>query len=79
MQALKILYAAAALATGLSFAGTAFALNPQPEPPNKLAITDWTQKSLQKSLTWKQINEINQLNQAKLPPTPCKSARVCRY
>ena len=76
MSALKIIYAAAALAIGLSFAGTAFALNPQPEPPNKLAITDWTQKSLLKSLIWKQIYEVKQI---KLPPDPCKSARVCHY
>ena len=66
MSALKILYATAALAAGLSFAGTAFALNPQPEPPGMPALADGGRKP-------------TKAKQIKLPPDPCKSARVCRY
>ena len=60
MSVTKLIYAAAALATGLSFTSTAFALNPQPEPPNIPAVSDGPRK-------------IVKVKQIKLPPSPCKT------
>jgi hypothetical protein len=64
MSATKLIYAAAALATALSFTSSAFALNPQPEPPNIPAVSDGPRKSVK-------------IRQIKLPPSPCKE-NYCR-
>jgi hypothetical protein len=64
MSAAKLIYAAAALATALSLTSSAFALNPQPEPPGIAAVVDGARK-------------FAKIKQIKLPPDPCK-LHYCR-
>jgi hypothetical protein len=59
MSATKLIYAAAALAAALSFTSSAFALNPQPEPPNIPAVVDGPKKPAK-------------IKVIKLRPSPCK-------
>jgi hypothetical protein len=60
----KLIYAAAALAAALSFTSSAFAINPQPEPPGIPAVVDSARK-------------LAKMKQIKLPPDPCK-LHYCR-
>ena len=60
----KLIHVVAALATALSFTGSAFALNPQPEPPGIPAVVDAARK-------------FAKIRQIKLPPDPCK-LHYCR-
>jgi hypothetical protein len=64
MSATKLIYVAAALATALPFTSSAFALNPQPEPPGIPAVVDGARK-------------FAKFKQIKLPPDPCK-LHYCR-
>ena len=64
MSATKLIYVAATLATALSFTSSAFALNPQPEPPGIPAVVDGARK-------------FAKFKQIKLPPDPCK-LHYCR-
>ena len=61
---LQCIYVAAALPTALSFTSSAFALNPQPEPPGIPAVVDGARK-------------FAKFKQIKLPPDPCK-LHYCR-
>ncbi len=64
MSATKLIYAATTLATALSFTSSAFALNPQPEPPGITTVVDGARR-------------FAKIKQIKLPPDPCK-AKYCR-
>ena len=64
MSVTKLITATAALATALSITSSAFALNPQPEPPGVPAVVDSAKR-------------FAKIKQIKLPPDPCK-AKYCR-